>query len=114
IGGFDEAFEGYGAEDTDLAYTLRDKGHYLFISEAIVYHQQHPVHSPPFDKFSQIIKNSTVFYKKWGSWPMGNWLQTFAENQLIDWEPHYKKIEILSKPSEVLKKSAYKEKAPYM
>ncbi|WP_241077788.1 glycosyltransferase family 2 protein [Flavimarina sp. Hel_I_48] len=114
IGGFDEKYSGYGAEDTDLSFSIRDKEYDFFISDAIVYHQQHAVHSPPFDKFDQIVENSKVFYKKWGIWPMGHWLQSFSEYNLIDWAPHYKKIDVLKAPSDEHIKSSYKPKAPFV
>lgn len=86
IGRFDEKYSGYGAEDTDLSFTCRDKEIKFYLSPAIVYHQQHGFFKPPINQLEAIIDNCNVFYSKWNHWCMGNHLQAFAELGLIDWK----------------------------
>lgn len=88
IGGFDEQYVGYGAEDTDLALTARSAGVELrFTGAAGAFHQHHPVSSPPTEHLHDIGRNALRFHEKWGTWPMGGWLTEFAREGLIDWTP---------------------------
>ncbi len=114
LGGFDESFIGYGAEDTDLAFTARKKKHSFYLSDAVVFHQQHPVYSPPINHLESIVANSNRFFVKWKTWPMGGWLQDFANMGLIDWNKYQtSKIYILENPEEAMLSEAFREKAPY-
>jgi GT2 family glycosyltransferase len=79
IGGFDEDYKGYGAEDTDFAFKAREKGIPLELLNATAYHQPHPSYSPPLNHLEDIIGNASVFYKKWQQWPMEGWLNKFAD-----------------------------------
>lgn len=88
IGGFDEKFEGYGGEDTDFARAATAAGVELWCSgAAVAHHQHHPVSTPPVEHLDAICRNAALFFGKWGSWPMGGWLRTFADRGLIDWDP---------------------------
>jgi GT2 family glycosyltransferase len=86
IGGFDEQFVGYGGEDTDFAFTARNKGIKLYYATAQVIHQYHPVYEPPLNHLTDIIINAITFYKKWHVWPMEGWLQAFADNGYVNWQ----------------------------
>ncbi len=114
IGGFDEDFVGYGGEDTDFSFMAREKNIPFFLSNAIVFHQQHAVSSPPLGHFEDIVTNANVFYKKWNRWAMEAWLIEFKELDLIEWnENSNNPIKIKNYPSEELLKSCLKEKAAF-
>ncbi|MAW99834.1 MAG: glycosyl transferase [Sphingomonas sp.] len=84
VGGFDARFTGYGAEDTDFAFRMRDAGVPLFMAGgAGAFHQYHPICSPPLQHFRDIIANARRFHEKWGVLPMTGWLNAFAERGLI-------------------------------
>lgn len=85
IHGFDKAYSGYGGEDTDFAFEARRHGVSFYLSDAVAYHQQHPVYTPPINHLHDIVENSNTFHHKWGVWPMGAWLQAFVDFNLIDW-----------------------------
>ncbi|RFA07735.1 hypothetical protein B7R21_14590 [Subtercola boreus] len=79
-GGFDEAYEGYGAEDTDFAARLRSSAIELrWVGGAHAYHQYHPTSSPPWQHLDDILRNAALYLERWGSWPMEGWLTAFAE-----------------------------------
>jgi GT2 family glycosyltransferase len=80
IGGFDEDYVGYGAEDTDFGQRLsRSQGQLLFIGGAGGIHQYHPSPSPPVQHVDDIVANANVFADKWGWWPMQSWLAQFSD-----------------------------------
>jgi len=80
VGGFDEDYVGYGAEDTDFGQRLsRRQGHLLFIGGAGGVHQYHPSPSPPVQHVDDIVVNANVFADKWGWWPMQSWLDQFGD-----------------------------------
>lgn len=83
IGGFDELFVGYGGEDTDFAFSARDKGVSLQFVNATAYHQHHESYSPPLNHIDDIIANAQIFFLKWKFWPMQGWLDSFREANLI-------------------------------
>ena len=115
IGGFDESYTGYGAEDTDLSLKLNQTGKYDFLlSEAVVYHQQHPVYSPPVHQLDSIVTNAEVFYKKWNRWVMENWLSDFKNYNLIEWEEDSDRIKSKSMVSNHLLQKCFKPDAPFM
>ena len=88
VGGFDEAFEGYGGEDTDFAYAARDAGVPLvWVGGAHAYHQHHPTSSPPWQHLDDILRNGRLFADRWGSWPMEGWLDAFASAGAIERTP---------------------------
>ncbi len=86
LGGFDEGYRGYGAEDTDLAFTARSAGvRAWFLPGADAFHQHHATHDPPVQHLPDIVENATRFRQKWGEWPMAGWLRQFAADGLIEW-----------------------------
>ena len=100
MGGFDEGFEGYGAEDTDFALEVKKAGIHFFLSDAEVYHQQHPVYIPPLNHLEPIVNNCNRFHSKWGYWPMTDCLSEFTEMGFIDWAPEAKApITVKRRPS---------------
>ncbi len=86
IGGFDEAFVGYGGEDTDFAFTARERSVPFFLSASKVYHQPHEVTSPPIGHLADIVANANAFHRKWGVWPMSTWLSEFRDLGLVRWD----------------------------
>lgn len=115
IGGFDTHYVGYGAEDTDFAFMARALDIEFYLTNDVVYHQQHSVYRPPLNHLSSIVINANRFYYKWQHWPMDGWLESFAEMQIIDWEPQQQNpITIIRQPSEAEIDNAYCADAPYV
>jgi GT2 family glycosyltransferase len=84
--GFDEAFTGYGAEDTDFGFRARKAGlPLLFMGGPGAFHQYHDAYDPPLHHFADILRNAATFRAKWGVWPMEGWLRSFEEAGLIQW-----------------------------
>ncbi|EJU09596.1 family 2 glycosyl transferase [Sphingomonas sp. LH128] len=87
LGGFDEAFTGYGAEDTDFGFRAK-AAHVplLFMGGPGAFHQHHDVFEPPLRHFNDILRNARTFHDKWGTWPMDGWLSAFAQSGLVEWD----------------------------
>lgn len=84
LGGFDERFSGYGAEDTDFGFRADAAGvPLLFVGGAIACHQHHAIYDPPLQHFADIVRNATRFRNLWGFWPMRGWLDGFAGLGLV-------------------------------
>jgi len=84
LGGFDESFTGYGAEDTDLGFRARDAGiPLLFSGDARAFHQHHASFDPPLQHVADIATNAWRFRQRHGFWPMDGWLDAFAALGLI-------------------------------
>lgn len=80
IGGFDEAYRGYGGEDTDFARRLQRAGGSLWwVGGADAYHQYHPVSKPPVEHLDDILRNTALFQQRWGQVCMEGWLEAFRE-----------------------------------
>lgn len=88
LGGFDEAFTGYGAEDTDFGFRARDAGlPLMFMGGAGAFHQHHGVIDPPLQHFDDILRNAATFRHRWNVWPMQGWLKAFETAGLIRMGP---------------------------
>lgn len=83
IGGFDESFLGYGAEDTDFAMMFHRAGVQQIFVPDYVLHQYHDKHDPPLNHFDSIIENAIRYQQKWNVLPMQRWLKAFKEMGLI-------------------------------
>lgn len=84
IGGFDEAYEGYGGEDTDFAQRLgRAGGSLWWVGGADAYHQHHAVSRPPLEHLDDIVRNASLFQQQWGRPCMDGWLESFATLGLV-------------------------------
>lgn len=84
IGGFDEAFCGYGAEDTDLAFRAASLDiPILFAAAGKAFHQRHATCDPPLPHFADIVRNATLFRARHGVWAMRGWLEAFERLGLI-------------------------------
>ncbi|GAB2465109.1 glycosyltransferase family 2 protein [Jatrophihabitans fulvus] len=88
IGGFDEAYTGYGGEDTDFGLRARAAGvPHLGLAQAWSYHQWHPSADPPVTHLDDILRNGRVFRQRWGHWPMTGWLEAFERMGLVRHDP---------------------------
>lgn len=84
LGGFDEAFTGYGAEDTDFGFRARKTDLPLFfMGGAGAFHQYHDVCDPPLQHLHDIVRNANLFHDRWDFWPMEGWLKAFASGGYI-------------------------------
>ena len=99
VGGFDNEYVGYGAEDTDFAFQARARGTGIMLLGGVpVCHQCHEVYHPPLQHFEDIVTNARRFKMKWGVWPMDNWLAEFAGRGLITWHPQAETLTLLRLP----------------
>ncbi len=100
IGGFDPTLDGYGGEDTDLAFTARARGVPLaWLPRAVAYHQHHESFDPPLQHLDSIVANATRFRAKWGRWPMEGWLHAFDRLGLVRFDPTDDVLEVLRQPT---------------
>ena len=99
LGGFDTAFSGYGAEDTDYAFRARDAGMSLRHCGAEVFHQHHGVHRPPLQHVQDIVVNARRFRQVHGVWPMEGWLARFQDLGLVRWDRDGDALELLRAPT---------------
>ncbi len=84
LGGFDETFTGYGAEDTDFGFRAQQAGlPLLFMGGAGAFHQYHDSFEPPLQHFDDIVRNAALFRDRWQIWPMDGWLTGFERAGLI-------------------------------
>jgi len=101
LGGFDEDYQGYAGEDTDLAVTARAAGvPVALVAGAEVFHQHHDSWEPPLQQLRATIANATTFRRKWGRWPMEGWLAELDGLGFIAWDPAAAEVAILRDPDE--------------
>lgn len=87
VGGFDEAYVGYGGEDTDFAQRAARRGIGIaWTGGARAFHQHHPVERPPVSHLDDIVRNGALFAARWGRWPMTGWLEAFEDRGLVERE----------------------------
>ncbi|WP_062229157.1 glycosyltransferase family 2 protein [Aureimonas frigidaquae] len=100
LGGMDEAFTGYGAEETDFAARVGAAGLPVYwTAGARAYHQHHPVHIPPLHHFDHILRNAALYRERHGRWCMDYWLGQFAQAGLIDWSLDAEAIGVRRRPT---------------
>lgn len=98
LGGFDEEFTGYGAEDTDFGFRAAAAGlKLLFVGEAIACHQYHDSYEPPVQHVADIVRNARVFRARWDRWPMEGWLADFERLGLVRW--HENTLDLVRLPT---------------
>ncbi|MFD1257717.1 glycosyltransferase family 2 protein [Mucilaginibacter terrae] len=105
IGGSDESFKGYGAEDTDFAMSFQKMGVRLIFVLDYILHQYHDKHDPPLNHFDSIIENATRYRQKWDVLPMQRWLKAFEEMGLIKID-QAGNITVTQKPTEIQLKNS--------
>lgn len=86
LGGFDDGYTGYGAEDTDFAFRARAAGVPMRFVPQTLFHQHHGVYKPPLNHFDAIVANARQFHAKWDTWPMEGWLGAFVDQGLLEWD----------------------------
>ncbi|OQR63462.1 sugar transferase [Streptomyces maremycinicus] len=87
VGGFCEAYTGYGGEDTDFAAMAARRGVDLWwVGGAPAYHQHHPTRDPPVQHIDDILRNGALYKRRWGSWPMQGWLRAFEARGLVRYD----------------------------
>lgn len=85
LGGFDEVYSGYGAEDTDFGQRLAAAGgELIWVGGATAYHQHHPTQTPPIGHLHSIVHNANLFRDRWGWFPMEGWLAEFSARHLAE------------------------------
>lgn len=99
IGGFDESFIGYGAEDTDFAMMFHKAGVEQIFVRDYVLHQYHDKYDPPLNYFESIIENASRYKQKWDVLPMQRWLRAFEEMGLIRID-NTDNITVIQKPTD--------------
>lgn len=99
VRGFCLEYSGYGAEDTDFAFTARRHGIPVVFTCAVVFHQHHGVSKPPLNHFDAIVANASKFHARWGVWPMEGWLAAFERMGLVRWVPDGPTLDVLKHPS---------------
>lgn len=100
-GGMDEAYVGYGGEETDYAWRLAAANIPLYwLGGALAWHQHHPLHAPPYPQLEAIVANARRFHARWGHWCMDYWLGQFRDAGMIDWSPEADDIKILRAPTD--------------
>ncbi len=115
IGGFDTSYVGYGAEDTDFAFMARKLNIDFYLTNDVIYHQQHSVYRPPLNHLDSIVINANRFFDKWQHWSMAGWLAEFADMGIIDWHAEQSKpISVKRQPSNTEIEDAYYPDAPYV
>lgn len=99
LGGFDEAYLGYGGEDTDFGFrATAAQLPLLFMGGPGAFHQYHPSPDPPLQHFGDIVRNAQLFRERWGFWPMEGWLRQFEAMGLIAIAPSA--LQVLRQPVE--------------
>ena len=99
IGGFDEGYRGYGAEDTDFAYRARRLSVPLaWFAGGTAYHQWHAPSRFDDAHLPDIVANARRFHDRWGSWPMTGWLEELQRRGRIDFDPARGRLDMVPAP----------------
>jgi len=101
VGGFDENYKGYGAEDTDFSFSARKNNVELGTINAMAYHQYHPSYDPPLNHLEDIISNALTFKQKWNVLPMEGWLMKFRDLGFIDYDDEGIKLHRIPSKTEI-------------
>jgi hypothetical protein len=95
-GGFCAEYTGYGGEDTDFAYTARDRGAGLYwVGGATAFHQYHPPTRHRPGQLAEIVRNAHLFRRRHGEWPMRGWLDELAAAGAVDFDAERGRLRIL-------------------
>lgn len=98
IGGFDEGYQGYGAEDTDFAFRAREAGVPLaWFAGGTAYHQWHSPSRSDDRRVPEIVANAQRFHARWGTWPMAGWLEELRERGRVEFDPLRGRLELLTR-----------------
>jgi N-acetylglucosaminyl-diphospho-decaprenol L-rhamnosyltransferase len=93
IGGFDEAFTGWGAEDTDYGRRA-DRGGIALAKAggAWAYHQPHPPARETNGQIAALVANAIRFHDRWGDWPMPKVLAELSGAGRVVWSADHLSI----------------------
>lgn len=95
LGGFDEGYAGYGAEDTDFGRRAQAAGvPLLWLPGALAYHQWHPPTRLDPERAPELVANARRFHTRWGVWPMAGWLTELAADGLVEFDPAHDVLEL--------------------
>jgi hypothetical protein len=87
IGGFDDAYRGYGIEDTDFAMRAARAGVPLaWVGEAHAFHQHHPPTRLRPEGIPALVENARRYRERWGEWPAKGWLAELTARGMVDWD----------------------------
>lgn len=87
IGGFDEAYRGYGIEDTDFARRAARSGVQLaWTGDALAFHQHHPPTRLRPEGIPDLVRNARRYRELWGTWPAPGWFEELAAAGLVRWD----------------------------
>jgi N-terminal domain of galactosyltransferase len=94
IGGFDEAYRGYGIEDTDFAMrAARAAVPLAWVGGALAFHQHHPPTRLRPEGIPALVQNARRYRERWGDWPAKGWLAELAALDLVDWDEGADRLE---------------------
>jgi N-acetylglucosaminyl-diphospho-decaprenol L-rhamnosyltransferase len=86
IGGFDETFTGWGAEDTDYGRRAHRREIALWkVGGAWTYHQPHPPARETPGQITALVANAVHFHNRWGDWPMPDVLAELSAAGRVVW-----------------------------
>ena len=86
IGGFDETFTGWGAEDTDYGRRAHRREVALWkVGGAWAYHQPHPPARQTPGQLAALVANAIRFRDRWGDWPMPDVLAELSAAGRVVW-----------------------------
>lgn len=96
VGGFDEGFRGYGAEDTDFAFRARSLGVPLtWFQGGTAYHQWHAPTRHDDAHLPSIVANAQRFHDRWAIWPMSGWLEELHRRERVVFDPSSDRLELV-------------------
>jgi GT2 family glycosyltransferase len=94
IGGFDEAYRGYGIEDTDFAMrAARAAVPLAWVGGALAFHQHHRPTRLRREGVPALVANAYRYRELWGEWPAKGWLAELAALDLVDWDEEADRLE---------------------
>jgi GT2 family glycosyltransferase len=100
IGGFDPAYVGYGAEDTDFAMRAKTLGVDLaWMSDGVAYHQWHPPSRLDPERLDELVANARRYRHRWGCWPMTGWLNELDRAGAVRFVPDRDVLEVRGCPA---------------
>jgi N-acetylglucosaminyl-diphospho-decaprenol L-rhamnosyltransferase len=86
VGGFDEGYVGWGAEDTDFGRRAQRRGLELWkAAGAWAYHQPHAPARRRAGQIRALAENALRFRAQWGDWPMPDVLAELRAAGQIRW-----------------------------
>lgn len=96
LGGFDEQFRGYGAEDTDFALRAQALGvRVAWFGAGVAFHQWHPPTRFDDARIPEIVANAHRFHDRWGAWPMTGWLHDLQRLGRVRFDPAVDLLEVV-------------------